>query len=432
MTVEPAPLEWKRAEHWLPHFTGRCPSGVLEGWFCAPVDERGIMVRLAYHHHAPEPVTVELGWAGSWGTTTVTHLRSKPIASEPVGHDDPWTGSRTISASRGSPAPVGGVARRPWSGARRPGHRTAMAGLGGRGDRDRTVTDRRAVRRGGHRAGWSGHDRPAPSPAGIRPAMGDHHPMVGRSCSARPRGPAGSGGAHQLQSLLQLLLRARGLPRHRSAGDGDVAEPRTTTCPLPSGAGMPTVGRSRPCCSSIPTGPGRSSSPPLPPVGRVWPTTPSTSTARPCTRGSSSTRPPLRSSPSAAMCDDRRQDRSRRARGAGRARRAGRGDRTVAPSPVGPVRHLLGADRRSHRLRLHHDRQRTGGCGLRGAGRARRSDHRRPVGGHARRAPRAWRRGIGQPGIGHPGRHGRAAHRGGPRWPHVGLGLRRVGSDRGQ
>ncbi len=121
MTVEPAPLEWKRAEHWLPHFTGRCPSGVLEGWFCAPVDERGIMVRLAYHHHAPEPVTVELGWAGSWGTTTVTHLRSKPIASEPVGHDDPWTGSRTISASAG--LPLLSVA---WQG----GHGVVLADLG--------------------------------------------------------------------------------------------------------------------------------------------------------------------------------------------------------------------------------------------------------------------------------------------------------------
>ncbi|MGA3146163.1 MAG: glycoside hydrolase family 125 protein [Acidimicrobiales bacterium] len=102
-TVEPGPLEWERVGHWLPHFTSPCPSGVLEGWFCAPVDERGFVLRLAYRSHGPRTATVELGWTGQWGTTTVTHLRSKPIGAEPVGHDDPWTGSRTVSASAGSP-----------------------------------------------------------------------------------------------------------------------------------------------------------------------------------------------------------------------------------------------------------------------------------------------------------------------------------------
>ena len=102
-TVAPGPLEWERVGHWLPHFTSPCPSGVLEGWFCAPVDERGFVLRLVYHHHGPRPATVELGWTGQWGATTVTHLRSKPIGAEAVGHDDPWTGSRTVSVSAGSP-----------------------------------------------------------------------------------------------------------------------------------------------------------------------------------------------------------------------------------------------------------------------------------------------------------------------------------------
>lgn len=102
-TVAPGPLEWERVSHWLPHFTSSCPFGVLEGWFCAPVDERGVTMRLAYHNHGPRSVTVELGWTGTWGTTTLTHLRSKPIDGDPVGHDDPWTGSRTVSASSGIP-----------------------------------------------------------------------------------------------------------------------------------------------------------------------------------------------------------------------------------------------------------------------------------------------------------------------------------------
>jgi uncharacterized protein len=102
-TVVPDHLEWERVGHWLPHFTGPCPSGVLEGWFCAPVDERGVTVRLAYRHDGPRPVTVELGWTGSWGATTVTHLRSKSVGLEPVGNDDPWTGSRTVTGGAGIP-----------------------------------------------------------------------------------------------------------------------------------------------------------------------------------------------------------------------------------------------------------------------------------------------------------------------------------------
>ena len=102
-TVVPGAFEWERVGHWLPHFISRCPGGVLEGWICAPVDERGIMVRLDYRSHHPGAATVELGWTGHWGTTTVTHLRSKPIGGDPVGNDDGWTGSRTVSASAGGP-----------------------------------------------------------------------------------------------------------------------------------------------------------------------------------------------------------------------------------------------------------------------------------------------------------------------------------------
>ena len=101
--VAPGPFQWERVGHWLPHFTSPCSSGVLEGWFCAPVDERGFVLRLAFHSHTPRAVAVELGWTGSWATTTVTHLRSKAIGAEPVGHDDTWTGSRTLSVAAGIP-----------------------------------------------------------------------------------------------------------------------------------------------------------------------------------------------------------------------------------------------------------------------------------------------------------------------------------------
>ncbi len=97
------PLEWDRVGNWLPHFVGRIPAGVLEGWLCAPVGERGIAFRLAFHSTGPRPTEVELGWEGSWHTTTLTHLRPKPVGTSPWGQDDPWTGSRTVSTDAGLP-----------------------------------------------------------------------------------------------------------------------------------------------------------------------------------------------------------------------------------------------------------------------------------------------------------------------------------------
>ena len=103
-TVVPGPLEWERVGHWLPHFTSPCPSGSARRAGSVPRWTNGASccaspITTTVHVTA----TVELGWTGQWGTTTVTHLRSKPIGAEPVGHDDPWTGSRTVSASAGSP-----------------------------------------------------------------------------------------------------------------------------------------------------------------------------------------------------------------------------------------------------------------------------------------------------------------------------------------
>ena len=97
------PLEWNRVGDWLPHFVGRTPTGVLEGWFCAPIGERGAVLRLTYRSTATPARTVELGWTGCWETTTLTHLRPKPVGEEPEGRTDRWTGSRTVSTRAGLP-----------------------------------------------------------------------------------------------------------------------------------------------------------------------------------------------------------------------------------------------------------------------------------------------------------------------------------------
>ena len=102
-TVPLRALQWQREGHWLPHFTCACPSGVLEGWYCPPVDERGVVMRLAYTGQAGGPAEVVLGWSGRWGASSLTHLRAKPIQGEVRADDDPWTGSRVVSLTAGLP-----------------------------------------------------------------------------------------------------------------------------------------------------------------------------------------------------------------------------------------------------------------------------------------------------------------------------------------
>jgi hypothetical protein len=107
---EPVPLTnltWHRQAHWLPVFTCDCPSGSLEGRICAPIDdrggERGAALRLTYRNSGRQPVAVELGWSGRWASTSLTHLRAKTVEGSLAGHDDPWTGSRTVSFAAGLP-----------------------------------------------------------------------------------------------------------------------------------------------------------------------------------------------------------------------------------------------------------------------------------------------------------------------------------------
>ena len=290
--------------------------------------------------------TVELGWTGQWGSTTVTHLRSKPIGAEPVGHDDPWTGSRTVAVSAGSPllsvswqggegvvvADQGAVPRwlasavgevDTWQAL------TADLFVGVATEPDGAATTALHLRRRGFDA-----------------AVGHDHRMAGRPRPVRHRRTATTGGARQHQSLLQLLLRPGGLPRHRQAGDGDVAE---LTQYYVSAAFwsrdayywtfpallLTDADRARTVLvSTIAAGGPRLADHALYLNGTsLYP--------------GFELRPGCRTDPRrSALCpDDRRQHRPHRARGPGCARRAGPVDRAVAPSPVGPVRHLLVADR---------------------------------------------------------------------------------------
>ncbi len=99
--VEISDLTWEREGDWLPHFSCQLAQGLLQGWYCTPVDERGAAVRLTFTPEAEGSVT--LGWSGQWQATEVTHLRTKPVDVTMRGQDDPWTKSRVVWASAGLP-----------------------------------------------------------------------------------------------------------------------------------------------------------------------------------------------------------------------------------------------------------------------------------------------------------------------------------------
>ena len=95
-------LTWDRVESWLPRLRATTAAGALEGRYLAPDGERGVVLRLDYRHRGPA-ARVELTWRGSWRTTSVEHLRSKPVEGSLVARDDAWTGSRVVSLSTGLP-----------------------------------------------------------------------------------------------------------------------------------------------------------------------------------------------------------------------------------------------------------------------------------------------------------------------------------------
>lgn len=98
----PAVLRWSREGHWLPHFLAPLAHGELQGWYCAPIDERGVVLRLRYHHTGAE-VAVELGWTGAWASSSLVQLRPEPVEGGLRGRTDTWTGSRVVTLTVGLP-----------------------------------------------------------------------------------------------------------------------------------------------------------------------------------------------------------------------------------------------------------------------------------------------------------------------------------------
>ncbi|MGH9171333.1 MAG: glycoside hydrolase family 125 protein [Acidimicrobiales bacterium] len=96
-------LNWTRQGCWLPHFEANLRSGTLEGWYCAPIDERGVVLRLRYRHTLDEAKSIEVGWEGWWEATTLAHLRAEQVSGYRVGRSDAWTGSRVVTATAGLP-----------------------------------------------------------------------------------------------------------------------------------------------------------------------------------------------------------------------------------------------------------------------------------------------------------------------------------------
>lgn len=96
-------LDWTTDEHWLPTFTAHTAHGVVEGSYCAPVGERGIVLGLRFTAAGPRSAGVVLGWRGEWAGTSLTQLRPEPVDGVVRGRQDPWTGSRVVCLSVGVP-----------------------------------------------------------------------------------------------------------------------------------------------------------------------------------------------------------------------------------------------------------------------------------------------------------------------------------------
>ena len=95
-------LTWQRHGAWLPTSTGAAAKGVLEARYLAPEGERGVALRLSYRHRGPA-AAVELSWRGDWVSTSVQHLRGKPVDGSYDVRDDGWTGSRVRTLTAGLP-----------------------------------------------------------------------------------------------------------------------------------------------------------------------------------------------------------------------------------------------------------------------------------------------------------------------------------------
>lgn len=106
LTVDGARQEfaptWERCADWLPRLSATTATGSLEACYAAPDGERGVVLQVRYRHRG-QAARIVLAWRGGWRSTSVEHLRSKPVEGTVVARDDPWTGSRVVGLSTGLP-----------------------------------------------------------------------------------------------------------------------------------------------------------------------------------------------------------------------------------------------------------------------------------------------------------------------------------------
>ena len=153
-------------------------GGSADVWYCAPVGERGAAFRLRYRNLGTPRPRVELGWAATWASSSVAHLRSSRCTASSPSATIPWTGSRVAALMRAAGA-AACCAHRRSSGAgtgsarahyRRPAAAPSLAGEQTADVPPGGELDRRRLPGGRARAGWRGRDRAAPAAARLRRA----------------------------------------------------------------------------------------------------------------------------------------------------------------------------------------------------------------------------------------------------------------------
>lgn len=105
--VELETLRWDHDSAWLPRFTAVAPGGLVSGRYIAPLDcyggERGLALQLRYRNTSADDVRVNLGWAGRWIGTQLSHFRAKPLRAPVIAEHDSWTGSTVLSLRTETP-----------------------------------------------------------------------------------------------------------------------------------------------------------------------------------------------------------------------------------------------------------------------------------------------------------------------------------------
>lgn len=89
----PAGLEWRRDEHWIPNFTWREDGFEVGGTILAPVEARGFIYHLSIKNTGTKRGNYKIGLSGGWGSVWHCINEDKQIRGEKNVYSSAWNDS---------------------------------------------------------------------------------------------------------------------------------------------------------------------------------------------------------------------------------------------------------------------------------------------------------------------------------------------------